>query len=247
VSRAASPARAVAATTLVELRLAARRGETLLLTLAIPLGVLVVFSTFVGIGGGDAVAVDRVLPATIALAIVATSFTGLGITTGYDRHYGVLKRLGGSPLSRAEWIIAKVLSVLLVEAVQVALLVGVATLLGWRAPPGGSPGLFLAGVVLGTVTFAALGLLLAGLLRAEAMLAAANGLFLVALVLGGSVVPPERLPGPLGALSAVLPPAPLTELISAGLGAGDISGSILVLAGWSLGATFAAAATFRWN
>src|SRR4029453_11458118 len=127
---------------------------------------------------------------------MSTSMVSLGIATAYERYYGALKRLLGSPLPRLTLISAKTLAILLVELVQIALLVGIARVVfGWR-PSGSLPAALLA-LVLGSLAFGGLGLLLAGTLRAEAMLAVANGLYLVFLLVGGFILPLERLPGPL--------------------------------------------------
>lgn len=258
MSAPASPVAAVAAMTAMELRLVLRRGENLFATIVIPTLVLVLFSSISILPTGSERAVDFLLPGAIALGIVATSLVSLGITTAYDRSYGVLKRLGGSPLSRAELVAARLFTVLVVEAVQIALLVGTATVaLGWTAGTSGtgSPLLFAVAVLIGTITFAGLGLLLAGTLRAETVLALANVLFLGFLVVGGIIVPIDRLPGPLAAIAAALPAAPLAELLRDALGsaagAGKASVDVLdplgLLLAWAVVAIAAAAATFRWE
>src|SRR4029078_2650283 len=141
-------------------------------------------------------------PGWSPLGFHARSLVSLGITTAYDRSYGVLKRLGGSPLSRGELVVARLFTVLVVEAVQVALLVATASLvLGWSPGPGASPLVALVAVGLGTAAFAGLGLTLAGTLRAETVLALASVMFLGFLVMGGVIVPIERLPGPLAAIA----------------------------------------------
>jgi ABC-2 type transport system permease protein len=246
----AAPAwRAILAMTAMELRLALRRGETLVATAVLPVVVLLFFSSVTVIAVDTGRSVDFLLPGSIAFAIIATSLVSLGITTAYDRFYGVLKRLGGSPLSKADLIAAKLLAVLVVEAVQVALLVGAAwLLLGWRAPPGASVGLLLVAILLGTMAFAGLGLLLAGTLRAETMLAVANILFVASLVLGGVVLPIDHLTAPLATLAAALPAAALSEALRVALGAsGDVAGSLALLVGWGVVATGLAVATFRWE
>jgi ABC-2 type transport system permease protein len=141
------------------------------------------------------------------------------------------------------------LAVLVVEVVQVGLLVGAAgLLLGWSAPPGASVGLFIAALFLGTLAFAGLGLLLAGTLRAETMLAVANGLFVASLLLGGIILPIDHLPDPLAALPGALPAAALSEAFRVALGVGgDATGALILLAGWGLGATGLAVITFRWE
>ena len=253
MSRPASPARAVAAMTAMELRLVLRRGENLFATIVIPTLVLVLFSSISILPTGTGRPVDFLLPGAIALGIIATSLVSLGITSAYDRSYGVLKRLGGSPLSRAELVVARLLTVLVVEVVQIGLLVGTATLaLSWTGgSSGGSVLLFVVAVLLGTIAFAGLGLLLAGTLRAETVLAVANVLFLGFLVVGGIIVPIDRLPGPLAAIAAALPAAPLADLLRDALGSGaagaDLVTSLGVLVAWALGAIGLAAATFRWE
>lgn len=254
MSRPASPARAIAALTAVELRLVLRRGENLFATIVIPTLVLVLFSSLSVLPTGGGRAVDFLLPGSIALAIVATSLVSLGITTAYDRSYGVLKRLGGSPLSRAELVVARLLTVLVVEVVQIALLLATATFaLGWSAGSAGSPLLLVVAVALGSAAFAGIGLSLAGTLRAETVLALANLLFVGFLVVGGMVLPLDHLPGPLAAVGGVLPAAPLAQLLRIALDSGtvssgaDVGGPLLVLAAWAAAALGFAGARFSWD
>ncbi len=247
--RAAPAWQAILAMSAMELRLALRRGETLVATAVLPVVMLVFFSSVSILPLDSGRPVHFLLPGSIAFAIIATSLVSLGITTAYDRFYGVLKRLGGSPLSRAELIAAKILAVLVVEAVQVAVLVGAASaLLGWSAPSGASGGLLVVAVLLGTLAFAGVGLLLAGTLRAETMLAVANILFVASLVLGGVVMPISQLPAPLAAVAGALPAAALSDALRVALGApGDAAGSLALLAGWGVASVGLAVATFRWE
>jgi ABC-2 type transport system permease protein len=211
--------------------------------------VLVFFATTSVIRIPGASSVTTLLPGTLALAVIAAGLVNLGIATAYERSYGVLKRLGGSPLGRTGLMTAKVVAVAVIVALQVVLLIAVATaVLGWRPPAELSPAVLALGLILGTVTFTALGLLLAGTLRAEATLALANWLFLVALLLGGVIVPTEDLPGPLAVVADVLPFAALTELLRVGLGgAGDAARAVVVLGAWGVAAVAATIATFRWD
>lgn len=254
-------ARIVAALTVHELRLALRRGESLLATFVIPLAVLVFFSVVrvveldPGEPGGllprpGEQAVRALLPGAMSLSIVASSLVALGIATGYDRAYGVLKRLGGSPASRATVVVAKILATLGIELVQVGLLVLVAsTVMGWRPVLEPSVPVALVALALGTAAFAGLGLLLAGTLRAEAGLALTNGLFLAALLLGGVIIPVDALPAPLAGVASVLPAAALTDALRIALGTdfGDPAGPLQLLAGWAVVFVAAAAWRFRWD
>ena len=231
-----------------ELRLALRRGEGLLITFVIPVGVLLVFSALDT--GGATPAVDRLLPGSIALAVIAAAFVSLAITTGFERQYGVIKRLGGSPAGSSAVVAAKTAAVIVVELVQLVLLIGIAAgVLGWSAGPTASAAVTVAALVLGTVAFAGLGLLIAGTLRAEATLALANLLFLVFLVLGGIVLPLDRLPDAVAQVAAALPAAALTQALAIGLGnaTGDAGPQLALLAGWGVALVALAAWRFRWD
>ncbi len=200
-SAAAPFLRQVVAQTRVELLLTLRRGESVLITLIVPVVLLIFFASLNIIPSSTGKAVDFLLPGMLALAVMATGMVSLGIATAYERYYGVLKRLGSSPLPRGGLVVAKLISVLAIEVIQVFLLVGVAVLLyGWR--PAGSPWLALGVMTLGTVTFAALGLAMAGALRAEVTLAGANALYLLFLLLGGGILPLSHLPAGTGRAGA---------------------------------------------
>jgi ABC-2 type transport system permease protein len=234
--------RMLRAQTAMELRLTLRRGESLLLTLAIPLGLLLFFGN-VDVAGAS---VAFLVPGIVALAVMSTAMTGLAIATGFERQYGVLKRLGASPLPRSGLLAAKTLSVAAVEVLQVVLICLLGLALGWH--PHGSAVAAVALVVVGTAAFAGLGLLMAGALRAEATLAAANGLYLVLLLVSGMVVPLAKLPAPLRTVARALPSGALAEGLRGALsGPGALAGPLLVLVAWAVVALGAAAVTFRWE
>ena len=240
---------AVAAQTRVELTLTLRRGESLLLTLGIPVMLLVFFSLVhvLPLPAGVTEPVDFLAPGILALAVMSTAMVSLAIATGFERQYGVLKRLGSTPLGRPALLAAKTAAVLAVETLQVVVLVAVAALLGWR--PGGSPAVAGAAMVVATVAFAGLGLLMAGTLRGEVTLAAANGLYLVLLLLGGMVFPLDRLPPALEAIAELLPAAALAQALDAALSAPASlpARPWAVLAAWAILAPAAAAWRFRWE
>ena len=254
MSQPAPALRSVATLAVHDLRLTARRGENVLVTLVIPVAVLLFFAGTSVLPATGPRPVDFLLPGTIALAIVASGLVSLGIATAYERSYGVLKRLGGAPIPRWALVAARTASVLVLVSVQVALLVSVATLLGWSVAPGWSLGLLVLAVLLGTLTFAGLGLLLAGTLRAEATLAVANGLFLAFLMLGGIVLPVDRLPDLLQPVAAVLPATALADLLRialmSGLEAGPTPSAVtasLILLSWGVAVSTLAIRNFRWD
>jgi ABC-2 type transport system permease protein len=238
---------ALLAQTKAELVLTLRRGESLLLILLIPLLLLGFFSTVdVLPSGGFDEPVDFLAPGIIALAVMSTAMVQLAIGTSFERQYGVLKRLGVTPLGRPRLLTAKTLSIVAVEVVQVVLLMGLAVLLGWS--PHAAVAAAIA-VALGTVAFAGLGLLMAGTLRGEVTLAAANGLYLVLLLTGGMVVPLSELPAGIRVVAELLPAAALAEALTGTLTAGGSVGTKawVVLVVWAIAAPAAAATFFRWE
>ena len=229
----------------LELALLARNGESLLLTLGIPV-VLLVFFTNVDVLPIEGEPIDFLAPGVLALAVLSTSLVNLAIATGFEREYGVLKRLGATPLGRPRLLAAKTVAVLVVEAVQVAALWVVALALGWE--PDVRPA-FVAAVALGTIACAGLALCLAGTLRALVTLAAANGLYLVLLLVSGMVIPLDELPGPLRAFARVLPSGALAEAVRGTLAEGaTVPGRAWgVLLAWAIAAPVAATRLFRWE
>jgi ABC-2 type transport system permease protein len=231
----------------MEARLMLRNGEQLLLAVVIPVIVLVG-----GVTGAHHVGfhfahrpVDVFTPGVLALAVMSTSFTSLAIATGFERRYGVIKRLGSSPLPRSGLLAGKVLALLLVEALQIVVLAVVAIMLGWH-PEAGLVGAVLA-VVLGTGAFAALGLFVAGVLRAEATLAAANLIYLL-LMAAGAVVLPSSSYGAFGHVTAVLPSGALGDAMRQACLHGTVAWRDLgVLLVWCAVGTALTARTFRWE
>lgn len=239
--------RMIGAQTALETRMLLRNGEQLLLTVVIPTLLLVLFSAVDIVDTGAGKAVDFLAPGILALAVMSTAFTGQAIATGFERRYGVLKRLGASPLPRWALMTAKTGSVLVTEILQVVLLTVIAFALGWS--PHGNPLSVLALLAVGTAAFSGLGLLMAGTLRAEATLAAANLVFLLLLVGGGVIVPLDRFPGAARSVLELLPISALSDGLRDVLqhGAGVPWGDLGILAVWAVLGLGAAARWFRWE
>jgi ABC-2 type transport system permease protein len=247
----ASRRRMVTAQTAVEIRLLLRNGEQLTLTLVIPLLLLSGFTLENLVNLDTALTrVDYLTPGIIALAVTSTALTSLAITTGFDRRYGVLKRLGATPLSRSALITAKTLTVILVELVQAVIIIGVAFALGWN--PNARPVAIVAVpllVLLGTAALSGLALLMAGTLKAEVALAAANLFYVVLLGIGGAVFPLTKFPSAVQPFLQLLP----TGALSTGLRdvlayhTGLPVKDTITLAVWAVITITAAARYFRWE
>lgn len=243
--RPAPLARMLAAQTRMELTLLLRNGEQLLLTLFIPITLLIGLCTLpLSTEAGDTAAARAAtfVPAILAIAIMSTAFTGQAIAVGFDRRYGALKRLGATPIPRWGIIAGKSAAVLIVVAGQSVLLGVIGVAFGWRPPVAGIA-LGIVIIVLGTIAFAALGLLLGGTMKAEVVLALGNLIWFVLVGLSGVVVFDRHIPGALHAIARCSPSGALTEALSrAATTSFDVFGVVVLI----LWAVVGGAAAIRW-
>jgi ABC-2 type transport system permease protein len=237
----------------LEIRILLRNGEQLLLTLIIPVLLLGAFSleALVKVGSGSrADRVEFLVPGIIALAVMSTAFTSQAIATGFERRYGVLKRLGSTPLPRSGLIAAKTVTVIVIELGQVIVITAVGLALGWQ-PHGGAAAVIWAVllVLAGTAAFSGLALLLAGTLRAEATLAVANLIYLILLGVGGVIFPLTRFPAGARTALTLLPSGALSDGLRSvlGHGGGMLLRDLAVLVVWAAATIALAARTFRWE
>jgi ABC-2 type transport system permease protein len=239
--------RQVLAQASMEARLMLRNGEQLLIAVVIPVIVLIG-----GVAGGSHLdlkekhpLVDIFTPGVLALAVMSTAFTSLAIATGFERRYGVIKRLGASPLPRSGLLAGKVLALLLVELMQIVVVGAVGFALGWSPRPGVVG--FVLAVALGTAAFASVGLFVAGTLRAEATLAAANLIYLL-LMAGGAVVLPMSAYGGFGHVARFLPSGALGEAMRSAFLDDHVSWrDLATLLVWAVIGTGLTARTFTWE
>ena len=249
MSASAPTVQRVAAQTSFEARAILRNGEQLLVTIVVPVLVLIGLTkaTAIDLDTGGASRIDFLTPGILALAVMTTSFTSQAIASSFDRRNGVLRLLSTTPLGRGGLLAGKVLGVLVVEVVQIAVIGLTALLLGWHPEPAGIP-LALVAVVLGTAAFTSLALLVAGTLRAEAVLAVANLLLLVLAVAGGVVIPASQLPGPMSHVALLLPSGALGEAMRESLLHGTLPPwSVVVLVAWTAALGWGAGKLFRWH
>lgn len=224
-----------------ELGLLARNPEQLLLTLVIPIALLIGLANF-----GSRLGVDRssVLGSVIAIAVIATSFTSLAIATSFERRSASLQLLATTPLTSGNLLTGKALAVTTFELVQLVILTLVGSALG-LGPIALAPTVVV--VLLGSASFAALGFFVAGVLRAEAVLAVANGVFLFFLIACGLTVPSSAFPAAWAAIIQFTPATALAaSLEAAAHGAWDLAAMTVFLL-WGATAAVLARFTFRWD
>ena len=211
--------------TIFDIRCWWRNGEQLLLMLILP-----TMALLLGRRISETIGIDPVVfvDGVVLLAFFATAFTGQAILTAFDRRSNALLVIGASSIGRRGFVLARMAAVIVTCIAQALVLYVVHRTAGLEHPR------FLghtAIAMLGIPAFVGTGLLLAGLLRAEIVLAAANLLFVLAIVFGGAFEPSAW--SPLGAI----------RLLQSGVDAG-LAG--IVLTAWTVGATVVTQRTFRW-
>ena len=231
-SAPASPLAMWRAQTRIETSLFVRNGEQLLLALVIPIALLIGITVF-GIGNIAEPRVNSALTAVTAVAIMSTGFTGQAIAVGFDRRYGALKRLGGTPLPRSIIVGGKVSAVIVIVLGQIVILSAIALALGWRPPLGGAL-VALLPALLGTMAFCSLGLLLGGTLKAEVTLAVANLVWFVLLGFSGLAIGVIDVSPLQHELLMLVPSYALTAGLQQALAGGFPLFSCVVLAGWTV-------------
>lgn len=230
-----------------ETRIMLSNGEQIMVAILMPLGVLIALHLLpVGRVEG-AVPLHTALAAAWGTAVVSSSLTSQAIQTGFDRRNGVLRWVATTPLGRSGYLAGKIVSLLTVQVLQIALLLAVTALLGQVPSPAGIAAAIPVWL-LGSVAFGGLGLLLAGTLRTEAVLAGSNVLFVLFVAVGGIALPPVSFPRLLRSITDLLPSGALGDLLRATLADGPFSwGSVLILLVWAVLLSLAATRWFRWT
>lgn len=245
--RPAPAARRILAHAGLETRILLSNGEQLTVAIALPALVLIGL-WLLPLGRLEGVpSIDTAVAATFATALISTSFTSQAIVTGFDRRNGVLRWVATTPLGREGYLAGKILATLATHVLQVLVLGTLALIIGWRPDLLGLLGAFPVWLV-GTVAFGALGLLIAGTLRTEAVLAVSNLVFVLLIAVGGVAFPAASYPRILRGLVDLLPSGALGELLRACLASGPFSlGSALVLLLWAVAGVLAVMRWFRWT
>lgn len=227
-----------------------KNGEQLMLLILFPLMALVGlnFTSFLDGWAAEfgASRIDVAMPGVLALCTMSTALSGQGIATGFDRRYGVLRYLSTTPLGRGGLIAGKGLAVLAVVAIQYVVMGAAGLVLGWSPD---LPGFLLSlpTLVLGAAAFTALGMLVAGTVRAEATLAVVNTLWVLLATVGGSLLPAHHFPGAGAWFVELLP----SGALGAALRADMLSHSFavwphVVLVAWAVLVGLAAKRFFKW-
>jgi ABC-2 type transport system permease protein len=194
---------------------------------------------------------EALLAGLIGYGCANTAFAGLAIQLVIRREDGILKRLRSTPLPPAMYVLALLVSTLLIFALQtIALFLLGRALHGTPLP--GAIGSFVATIVIGAAAFAALGTATASVIRSkEGSSAVVNFILLPMAFLTGSFGPTRHFPAFLRAIGDVLPLKYFIELVNAvylrGEGFWTQPGALAVLGAWGVAGIAFTAFKFRWE
>ncbi|WP_304275030.1 ABC transporter permease [Rothia mucilaginosa] len=228
-----------------------RNGEQLMLNIIFPVmalfalrftGLIDEYANSVGVSRMDAA-----VPGVLALCVISTALSGQGIATGFDRRYGVLRFLATTPLGRNGLIMGKCIAVLVVVAIQFTLVAALGYGLGWR-PDAIAVSRSIITMLMGAGAFTALGLLIAGTVRAEATLAIVNIAWVILAGAGGVVFPLKSFPDWYAGIVAWSPSAALGDALRGNFIQHQwLADPHWVLIVWTVVIGFVASRKFKWS
>lgn len=228
-----------------------RNGEQLMLNIIFPVMALIALR-FTGLIDEYANSVgvsrmDAAVPGVLALCVISTALSGQGIATGFDRRYGVLRFLATTPLGRNGLIMGKCIAVLVVVAIQFTLVAVLGYGLGWR-PDAIAVSRSIITMIMGAGAFTALGLLIAGTVRAEATLAIVNIAWVILAGAGGVVFPLKSFPDWYAGIVAWSPSAALGDALRGNFIQHQwLAEPHWVLIVWTVVIGFVASRKFKWS
>jgi ABC-2 type transport system permease protein len=195
--------------------------------------------------------VDFFVPGILAMSLMNSGVIGLATAFVSYRERGILRRIKVTPFPLTSFILARVISQVVIAVAQALILVGLARLL-FGLQPQGNPLLILLVIVVGALAFLAIGFAVSGIARnAEIAASYANLITFPMLFLSGVFFSLDSAPAWLRPLARVLPLSylvdALREPMMLGEGLGAIWPDLLALAITFAVALAIAVRFFRWE
>jgi ABC-2 type transport system permease protein len=194
---------------------------------------------------------DYLLAGMLGYGCVSTTFAGLAILLVIRREQGILKRLRATPLPPSTYLAAVLTSIVLVFALETVLMIAIGRVAFDTPLPARALSL-IAALLLGAVSFAALGVALSSVVRsAEGASAVVNAIYLPVSFISGAFFSPASFPAFLEAIADVLPLTYFIELVRNVMLHGsqlwDEPTAVAVIAAWGAFGLVVAVRSFRWE
>lgn len=195
--------------------------------------------------------IDFVLPGLLGMNIMGTGMWGVGFSVVKSRNQKLLKRLLATPMRKSQYLLSHIAARLVFLAGEVISLL-VFGYLVFRVPVRGS-GLAIAAVVLiGAMTFAGLGLLVASRVRTIEGVSGLMNLVMVPMwICSGVFFAYSNFPDTFQPVVRALPLTALNDALRGvmidGSGLTALAGPIAVMGLWGVGSFALALRIFRWQ
>jgi ABC-2 type transport system permease protein len=195
--------------------------------------------------------IDFLIPGLLGMNLMGSAIWGMGFAIVDARRKNLMKRLIATPMPRHYYLLSFLLSRLLLLVVEVGALLGFGALV-FRVPVRGSLLDFAVVCVLGSLSFSALGLLIASRARTiEAASGLMNSVMVPMWIASGVFFSAQRFPE---ALQPLIKALPLTAVIDAlranmlqGVNLAQVAPQLGVLAAWLIVCFTLALKLFRWR
>jgi len=195
--------------------------------------------------------IDFLLPGILGLNLMGTGIWGIGFGIVNARLKKTLKLMTATPMRKSDFLLGQIFSRLFFLLLEIAVILAFGVL-AFGVPIRGSLALLLAIALLGSLSFAGLGLLVAA--RAKT-LEAASGLMNFVMVpmwlLSGVFFSADRFPNAAQPLIRALPLTALNDALRAvmleGKGLAAIAVAAVILAAWGVVSFAVALKIFRWQ
>ena len=146
------------------------------------------------------------VPSLSAMAVIGACFTNIAMEVSISRDRGLLKRYRGTPLPVSILVCAKLVHAVVLGFLLVICLIGVGVWVFDASVNGIQLSLFVVALILGSITFCALGLAVAALIpNAEASPAIVQAVVLPLLFISDVFLPMDNAPAWLQWIASVFP------------------------------------------
>jgi ABC-2 type transport system permease protein len=227
-------------------------------TFVFPIMFLVIFNVVFGdeeieVQGGLVDTSTFYVPAIVALSVISACYTNIAIGVSFQRDRGVLKRLRGTPLPAAAFLVGRVLHATFIAVILVALVVALGVFLYGVDLPGDTLPAFIVTLLVGAAAACALGLAMTALIpNADAAPAVVNASILPLLFISDVFIPTANAPQWLSDFASLFPVVHFASALHTAFnpfetGSGFDAKGLLVIAAWGVAGIVLAVRFFSWE
>ncbi len=194
---------------------------------------------------------DFLVPGIVAMMIMSNNLNGVAGQIASWRERGILRRMQSTPLRASTFIAGQITARLVLNGLQATIVLLIASLI-FGTQVNGSWAVLMMFVILGTLTFMAIGFIVAGVAKSpESAGPIAGFISFPLLFLGGIFFPISNMPEVIQPYVKLLPISHLStamrQVMNVGADLSVLWFDALLLSGWMIVAFIIASFTFKWE